>query len=132
MDKTQSYSFSDNKLGYSAIIIALIGIFIALFQAQITEAYFPQQETSILEQTVDIITNKETTKNQPISVSAIFKGFGFLALILAVFSFIQRNDRTISMFAGGLSILVIGWEYIFIALILVIVLYFTWNFFLDW
>lgn len=114
------YSFSKNNLGYIAIITALIGIFIAIFQIQLTNMFFPEADQSLLEQAAKLLTDKGGITDSPIPM--IFMGLGFIAFVLAVFSFVRKEDRTISKIAAGLSVLAIGWEYIILIIIVMSVL----------
>lgn len=113
-----AYSYSKNNLGYIAIITALIGVFIAIFQVQLADMFFPEQNQSLLEQAANLITDKGSITDSPIRM--IFMGLGFIAFVLAIFSFVKQEDRTISKIAAGLAILAIGWEYILLIIVIII------------
>jgi hypothetical protein len=55
---------------------------------------------------------------------------GLLALVAGIASFVKNENHRISGLAGALGVVVIGWEYVLIGLVIAVVLFLLAN--LSW
>lgn len=121
-----------NRFGIIGIIVGLIAIGVAAGGDSIRELIEPEP-TSIAERVLEtgaaILTGEarsSTSERDYVTVSYI--ALGFVAIVLAVISFLRHENQRVTTMAGVLGVMAVGWSYILIGLAISVVLIILVNF----
>ena len=124
-----------NKFGTIGIVMAIIAITIAIFQNSLRpqiettdETLSPKSITAkIFSKSFNLLLGQENiapadSKQAFDTVSYTYMGLGLLALIFGIASFLRKESYRFSGMATGLGIVAIGWEFVMLALGIVILI----------
>lgn len=126
-----------NKLGLIGILIAMLAITVAVFQVHLRAMIAPEPLT-IKEQVVKkgselfgLKPKEEVTSSSQNgyfdAVSITYTVLGVIAIFFGVFSFLQKESHRFAGMAASLGIVAIGWEYVFIGLVIAIIVLLVAN-----
>lgn len=110
--------FTRNTIGLIGIVIALMGVGVAIFQDDLrpdTQAPPVEMTDRVVEKGAELL-GIEVKRESPSDVVMIIRlGLGFLAIVLGVVSWIRKENHRVSSTAAALGIIVVAWEYVLIA-----------------
>jgi len=120
-----------HPFGIAGIIVAVIGITIAVFQDDIREQFFPEPETkaeSVVSKGLELIgigEKDDTFKRDKVTVT--YSALGLLALVLGIVGYVRKESHRVAGMAGALGIIAVGWQYVLIGLIVAVVVFLLAN-----
>lgn len=126
-------AMKNNIFGIISIIIAIIALGLVILPGIIgTEKETPKSESlNTVKEIGRAILSKNFRENRPKPVSISRKSsllLGILSLIFGIISWIKKENHRIIIAAIGLSIVVLAWEYVLIAIVIAVVLIVIFEF----
>jgi hypothetical protein len=106
--------FHKNMIGILGIIIALLGVGVAIFQDQLRPPPTPattQLKEAAIEKGASLLGVKVDKKTNFDWVTATQYGLGFFAIVLGAFSWVRKENHRVSALAAGLGVIAAAWEY---------------------
>jgi hypothetical protein len=110
--------FKRNRIGIIGIVIALLGVGVAVFQDDI-RSHFDTAPVEVKDRVIQkgaelfgVKVESETTRDK---VTFLQFGLGFVGIVLGVVSWIRKENHRVSSSAAALGIVAIAWEYVLIA-----------------
>ena len=121
---TQSAAWRRNVIGLVGICVALVGVAIAVFQDDLrANPSLTAQVRERVSETVADIAGVESEGDAPRDwVTMTYLALGLVALVAGVASFLRHENQRVAGMAGALGIIVIGWEYVLIGVLVAVVL----------
>jgi len=120
-----------HPFGIAGIIVAVIGITIAVFQDDIRQQFFPEPETkaeSVVSKGLELIgIGEKDDKFRRDIVTISYSALGLIALVLGVIGYVRKESHRISGVAGALGVIAIGWQYVLIGVIVAVVVFLLAN-----
>ncbi|MGI9204458.1 MAG: hypothetical protein ACR2Q3_10635 [Woeseiaceae bacterium] len=119
-----------SKFGLAGICIAIFAIAIAIFQDDIRPEP-PPVSTQLADRVSDAVAKigglevKESASKDWVTIA--YMGFGLLALVAGIVSFVQKENHRVSGLAGALGVVAIAWEYVLIGVVIAVVLFLLAN-----
>ena len=113
-----------NKIGIIGIIVAFLGITVAIFQDDIRKTIEPKNaglRAQVLEKGNALLTGKKETSDHD-KIDYTYIGLGLLALVLGVISYLRKENHRISAASAALGIVAIAWHYVLIGVVISIVI----------
>ena len=113
-----------NRIGLSGILLAVLAVGIAIFQNEIrvaTGLSEPATENGGARKTIVLFSRKQAEQGTDV-VDYSYMGLGFLALILGVVSFLQKESSRVSGMAAALGLVAVAWQYVLIGVLLAVVI----------
>ena len=123
--------FARNRIGIIGLVVALLGIGVAIFQDDI-RSHFDTEPVEVRDRVVEkgaellgIEITSDTTRDK---VTWVQFGLGFIAIILGVVSWIRKENHRVSASAAALGIIAVAWEYVLIAAAVAVLLLIVGSF----
>ncbi len=113
-----------NKIGIIGIIVAFLGIGIAIFQDDIRAAVEPSKQSlsaQVVEKSKELLLGEKEESGHD-KVDYAYTILGLVALVLGVISYVQKENHRVSSTAAALGIIAIAWHYVLIGVMIAIVL----------
>lgn len=111
--------FNRNLFGIIGIVIALMGVGVAIFQDDL-RSLFETEPIEIQDRVIEkgarllgLDVEHETRRDW---VTFTQFGFGFIGIILGVVSWVRNENHRVSSSAAALGVVAIAWEYVLIGL----------------
>ena len=107
-----------NAIGIIGIVIALMGVGIAIFHDDLrspTQIAPVEMKDRVIEKSAELLGIEVQSESTNDTVTVVQFGLGFLAIVLGVVSWVRKENHRISSAAAALGILVVAWEYVLIA-----------------
>jgi hypothetical protein len=115
-----------NILGTLGIVVALIGITVAIFQDDLRPSpplAAEQLKEKVLQKGAAMLgvrVEEKTERHDFVAVTYI--GLGLAAIVLAVVSYIRKESHRVAGMAGALGIMATAWEYVLIGLVIAVII----------
>jgi hypothetical protein len=126
---TQSTALRRNVIGLVGICIALVGVAVAVFQDDLRAN--PSLTTQVRERVGETVAEIAGVESEPAAprdwVTMTYLALGLAALAAGVASFLRHENQRVSGMAGALGIIVVGWEYVLIGVLVAVVLLIIMN-----
>ncbi|HED34134.1 MAG TPA: hypothetical protein ENJ08_07965 [Gammaproteobacteria bacterium] len=125
--------------GISGILIGILGLTLAIFQADLNAAFAPPQaaDPSLKELAIDagkqliqerLLGKKEETPPDKLItnthnwVQIIYMAIGVIAVLLGIISWVNKEHIRVSSAAVSLGLIVAAWQYTVIAIIIAVII----------
>lgn len=113
-----------NKIGIIGIIVAFLGITVAIFQDDIRKSIEPKNpglSAQALAKGKALLTGKKDTSEHD-KIDYVYIGLGLLAFVLGVISYLRKENHRISATSAALGIIAIAWHYVLIGVVIAIII----------
>lgn len=120
-----------NRIGLLGILIALIGVSVAVLQDDLRLRIAPDSPKLIERVAVKgikLFGNTAVEEDKHDAVDFLYIGLGLVAFALAAVSYITNENHRISATAAALGIIALAWQYVLIGLIIAVVVFFLASF----
>ncbi len=120
-----------NRIGLLGILIALIGVSVAVLQDDLRSRIAPDSPQLVERVAVKgfrLFGNTKVEEAKHDIVDFLYIGLGLLAFSLAVASYIVKENHRISAAAASLGIIALAWQYVLIGFVIAVVVFFLASF----
>ena len=116
----------NGKAGLAGIAVALIAISIAVFQDDLRtviamDSAQPALGERIIERGRSLFDRSSSGSDHDL-IDYSYRGLGFVAIILAVISFLKSEPLRLAAVAAALGIIAIAWQYVLVGVVVAIVI----------
>ncbi len=120
-----------NRIGLLGILIALIGVSVAVLQDDLRSRIAPDSPKlveRVAVKGIKLFGNTKVKETKHDVVDFIYIGLGLVAFALAAVSYIVNENHRISAAAAALGIIALAWQYVLIGFVIAVVVFFLASF----